>query len=56
MTKTLRLWVAFAVAVVLIWTVPARGKAADPLVLHAGDHLCIIGNTLAERMQYDGWL
>ena len=22
----------------------------------SGDHICIIGNTLAERMQYDGWL
>ena len=24
--------------------------------LKAGDHVCIIGNTLAERMQHDGWL
>src|SRR5688572_12373273 len=31
---------------------------ADPvkLELHKGDHICIIGNTLAERMQHDGWL
>ena len=21
-----------------------------------GDHICIIGNTLADRMQHDGWL
>ena len=56
MTKTLRLWAAFAVALALIWTVPARGKAAEPFVLHPADHICIIGNTLAERMQYDGWL
>ena len=39
---------------------------ADPTALHAapaaplefrqGDHICIIGNTLADRMQHDGWL
>ncbi|MDP9323876.1 MAG: GDSL-type esterase/lipase family protein, partial [Acidobacteriota bacterium] len=56
MTKTLRLWAAFAVTLALISTVPARGRAAEPFALHVGDHICIIGNTLAERMQYDGWL
>ncbi len=35
--------------------------AADPpplgeFKLEKGDHVCIIGNTLAERMQHDGWL
>ena len=29
---------------------------ADKLDLRQGDHICIIGNTLAERMQHDGWL
>jgi putative heme-binding domain-containing protein len=31
---------------------------ADPtkLELKPGDHICIIGNALAERMQHDGWL
>src|SRR6516164_2351912 len=24
--------------------------------LKKGDHICIIGNTLAERMQHEGWL
>src|SRR6478735_8784808 len=56
MTKTLRLWAAFAVTLALISTVPARGRAAEPFVLHVGDHICIIGNTLAERMQHEGWL
>ena len=56
MTKTLRLWAAFAVTLALISTVPARGRAAEPFALRVGDHICIIGNTLAERMQYDGWL
>ncbi len=27
-----------------------------PLELKKGDHICIIGNTLADRMQHDGWL
>ena len=34
--------------------------AADPPAnrgyLEKGDHLCIIGNTLADRMQHDGWV
>jgi putative heme-binding domain-containing protein len=30
--------------------------AAGPLELKPGDHICIVGNTLAERMQHDGWL
>ncbi len=37
-----------------------RLMAADAdkpaLELHRGDHICIIGNTLADRMQHDGWL
>jgi lysophospholipase L1-like esterase len=36
--------------------VPAGGKVAVPFTLQAGEHICIVGNTLAERMQYDGWL
>jgi glucose/arabinose dehydrogenase len=34
---------------------PARG-VAPPFLLQPGDNICIIGNTLGERMQYDGWL
>src|SRR5213596_2603428 len=29
---------------------------ADGLELKKGDHVCLVGNTLAERMQYFGWL
>ncbi|MGH7140900.1 MAG: GDSL-type esterase/lipase family protein, partial [Pirellulales bacterium] len=37
--------------------VPYRADAAGPaLVLDKGDHISIIGNTLGERMQHDGWL
>src|SRR6266576_3568047 len=31
-------------------------QAAAPLELKQGDHVCIIGNTLADRMQHDGWM
>ncbi len=33
-------------------------KADEPakLTLEKGDHICIVGNTLAERMQHFGWL
>ncbi|MGH7172531.1 MAG: hypothetical protein ACRELG_19810, partial [Gemmataceae bacterium] len=31
-----------------------EAKQAAKLVLHRGDHICIIGNTLADRMQHDG--
>ncbi|MCA9213635.1 MAG: HEAT repeat domain-containing protein, partial [Planctomycetales bacterium] len=29
---------------------------AEPLALNEGDHIAIIGNTLADRMQHHGWL
>ncbi len=31
-------------------------KAPAKLEIKPGDHICIIGNTLADRMQHDGWL
>lgn len=30
--------------------------AGGPFKLEKGDHVCIIGNTLADRMQHDGWV
>jgi putative heme-binding domain-containing protein len=33
-----------------------EAKASAKLEIRPGDHICIIGNTLAERMQHDGWL
>src|ERR1700730_3350043 len=38
---------------------PFRAAEARPgqrLELRPGDHICLIGNTLADRMQHDGWL
>src|ERR1700722_8684716 len=43
----------FAVLACLV--IPTLAVAA-PLELKAGDHICIIGNTFADRMQHDGWL
>lgn len=39
---------------------PVAGAAQPPapgrFALEKGDHICIVGNTLAERMQHDGWV
>ena len=56
MTRTIRLWLSLVAAAAVITLTPARPDAATPFVLHAGEHICIIGNQLAERMQYEGWL
>src|ERR1700730_14440759 len=45
----------------LVWTARPSLYSADEapagqLELRKGDHVCIIGNALAERMQHDGWL
>lgn len=48
-------WIA-ACGLAIAAGVPAGGKVAAPFTLLAGEHICIVGNTLAERMQYDGWL
>src|SRR5438132_10503465 len=45
-TRTIALCVLLSVSTAL----------ADELELKQGDHICIVGNTLAERMQYFGWL
>ncbi|MFM7152005.1 MAG: PVC-type heme-binding CxxCH protein, partial [Gemmataceae bacterium] len=34
----------------------ADEKAIPPFQFQSGDHVSIIGNTLADRMQHDGWL
>ena len=35
---------------------PNRLTAADQLDLRKGDHIALIGNSLADRMQHHGWL
>src|SRR6185295_906498 len=56
MTKTVRVWAASGAAVASIWMASAGGHPAEPFQLRDKDHIAIIGNMLAERIQYDGWL
>ncbi|MBI3850478.1 MAG: HEAT repeat domain-containing protein [Verrucomicrobia bacterium] len=39
-----------------IATLLPDSAAAAPLELKKGDHICLIGNALADRMQHDAWL
>lgn len=41
----------FATSLCFVWAADAQD-----FTLQKGDHICIVGNTLAERMQHDGWL
>ena len=50
--KLVRTFVA-AIAIGLLFTLYCP---ADDLKISKNDHICIVGNTLAERMQHDGWL
>src|SRR5438876_10243561 len=42
--------------VLCIWLALSLGANAQTLSLKKGDHICIIGNTLADRMQHSGYL
>ena len=61
MTKTRAGWVGLGFGLVIL-TLTAGQNAGTVLArqqnftLQPNDHISIIGNTLAERMQYDGWL
>ena len=43
-------------ALLIGFLLTAATATAQDLELKKGDHICIIGNTLAERMQHFGWL
>src|SRR5438552_12504075 len=45
-----------SILVVLGCAMAMRADAADMLELRKDDRICIIGNTLADRMQHSGWL
>ena len=49
----LKRWPVLALLTLLVLS--ANGKAAS-LELNKGDHIAIVGNTLADLMQHDGWL
>ena len=57
MTMTRWRWTLGGVLLVLLATAPAgRTMAPPPFALQPNEHICILGNTLGERLQYDGWL
>src|ERR1051325_608200 len=45
-----------ALPILSLLAVSANPQETPPLKLEKGDHVCVIGNTLADRMQHDGWL
>ncbi|MBY0460958.1 MAG: dehydrogenase, partial [Gemmataceae bacterium] len=45
-----------AAGFLLLTTAGLSAQQPAAFTLNAGDHVCIIGNTLAERLQHDGWL
>jgi putative heme-binding domain-containing protein len=53
---------AILVGTSLLFTLRTPNQAAEEatpaekFAIKQGDHICIIGNTLADRMQHDGWL
>jgi putative heme-binding domain-containing protein len=52
----MRLNVLATAVLVASLALPPAAFAAEPFELHKGDHVCIIGNALAERMQHSSWL
>src|SRR5512145_720894 len=56
MMKTRWWWAAVGVGLAVMWAAPTGGSPAATFELRPRDHISIIGNTLAERFQYDGWL
>ncbi|HYH65814.1 MAG TPA: SGNH/GDSL hydrolase family protein, partial [Urbifossiella sp.] len=43
-------------AVVAVWLRPEAAAQPGAFTLERGDHVCLVGGTVAERMQHDGWL
>jgi glucose/arabinose dehydrogenase/lysophospholipase L1-like esterase len=54
--KKLRWWAVCGVVLAIGGAVRLRGSAPATFELREKEHICIVGNTLAERLQYDGWL
>ncbi len=51
-----RLFQSVALAAITLLPVLTAEARAESLELKPGDHIALIGNTLADRMQHDGWL
>src|SRR6218665_2391514 len=45
----------FVVLILSLIALPPLHADAPKLELRKGDHVCLIGNTMAERLQHDGW-
>jgi glucose/arabinose dehydrogenase len=56
MTTTFRALAVLGLLVMASSPVSISGRQAAPFELQQRDHIAIIGNTLAERLQHDGWL
>jgi glucose/arabinose dehydrogenase/azurin/lysophospholipase L1-like esterase len=56
MNRKIRFWTTVTLALAFSTLAPSRPNAANPFPLQPGEHICIVGNQLAERMQYQGWL
>lgn len=56
--KLNRRWIAAAASLTVAMGLSQRVWADAPtkLELKKGDHICLVGNTLADRMQHFGWL
>jgi glucose/arabinose dehydrogenase len=56
MTTTIRAFAVCCLLFLVASAVPTAGRQNAVFELRSGDHISIIGNTLAERLQHDGWL
>ena len=57
MAKRLGRGAILSAAIALAAATTANGAAQGPeLKFEKSQHVCLIGNTLGERMQHDGWL
>ncbi len=48
--------VRFGIVICGMWLTCVAACSGQELKLEKGDHICIVGNTLAERMQHYGWV
>lgn len=48
-------WISSALLVAMLH-LGTTASAAPPVAFQKGDHVCLVGNTLAEQMQHRGWL
>ena len=47
-------WIRRTALLAALAAVSPSIRADEPISLKSGDHIAIVGNTLAERLQHDG--